>query len=580
MLQVLIEQMNKPINRKQTIDFLGKISNVRVCMARFRAMMGENDDNEDFLDLLLMIYYIVLKKVRYLVPRLCRKFPQVSYYGSLSDVRDVFTELSGHKGWLNDREFRSKYRVPKETFLPILDMVKRTPVFLKFEDPTRRGPKMRSVAKQLGVFLCYLGRSHNGASQMTLRDHFRISTGAVALYCERVLDAMMHLQPLFLKWHGASEKNSMSDRMNKKGFPECVGIMHGTLFPLQRQPERTDHVDFFDRHHQYSLSTMIVCNDRRQILLHDSGWPGSVHDQRVFKHSELNINIENFLDDGEYIIADAGYANTNNIITSYKMPPGESSLPQPRAFFNRVHASARVKVEHTIGLLKGRFPILRGIPIRITQDNNTILDVIRHIEACIILHNILNTFSETDCKDWMKRNKKYNKKKGIKSDLKKVYVAKRRDITGQHPNNVSRELLCTVMNRNPLLGVFKTKKKGKTKKNNTNIYIIYKTLIVIRFELMVLLSYLFFGFTLNWLVLSHTLVHNFFSIVFLVDRYYLNRRGASCRIRRRIRKYFCAYRLSAFWWTTFFLGCNFCCTYNKTWVVGVAVRNGVTCCAP
>jgi hypothetical protein len=188
---------------------------------------------------------------------------------------------------------------------------------------------------------------------MTLRDIFCISTGAAVLYCNRVLDAMMHLQPMFIKWHCASEKSSMSNRMNVKGFPMCVDIMDRTLFLLQQQPEQSDYVDFSNRHQQYSLSTMIVCNDCCQILFHDSGWHGSVHDQCVFKGSKIFNNTDKYLKRGEYIIADAGYANTNHIITSYKLSPGESSLPQPRAFFNRVHASARVRVEHTIGLLKG-----------------------------------------------------------------------------------------------------------------------------------------------------------------------------------------------------------------------------------
>jgi hypothetical protein len=138
-----------------------RLTKTRLHIAQFRQILGDDDSNEDLLDLRLMLYYIVLKGTRYLQPHLCQKFPQINYYGSQSDIKHVFTELSGHTGWLNNREFQQKNRIPQETFLPILEMVKQTAVFLKFEDPTQRGPKMRSVAQQLGVFLFYLGRSHN-----------------------------------------------------------------------------------------------------------------------------------------------------------------------------------------------------------------------------------------------------------------------------------------------------------------------------------------------------------------------------------------------------------------------------------
>eukprot|EP00977_Amphora_coffeiformis_P013651 scaffold3613_cov135-Amphora_coffeaeformis.AAC.1 len=52
---------------------------------------------------------------------------------------------------------------------------------------------------------------------------------------------------------------------------------------------------------------------------------------------------------------------------------------------------ARVVSEHAIGLLKGRFPWLRSIRKVISEDPDTLHDVLYLIDACVILHNFLIT---------------------------------------------------------------------------------------------------------------------------------------------------------------------------------------------
>eukprot|EP00977_Amphora_coffeiformis_P000332 scaffold89_cov120-Amphora_coffeaeformis.AAC.1 len=49
----------------------------------------------------------------------------------------------------------------------------------------------------------------------------------------------------------------------------------------------------------------------------------------------------------------------------------------------------RVISEHTIGLLKGRFPWLRSIRKVITEDSGTLRDILGIIDACVIIHNFL-----------------------------------------------------------------------------------------------------------------------------------------------------------------------------------------------
>jgi hypothetical protein len=246
----------------------------------------------------------------------------------------------------------------------------------------------------------------------------------------------------------------MGNRMNEKGFPNCVGITDGTLLPLMLQPQRRDYADFFNRHHKSSFTTMLICTDCREIIYHNSGWPGSLHDQRVFSHSSIYNKPQQYFSPGEFLIGDAGYTNTKGMITSYRMPAGAISLPPDRSFFNRAHARARITIEHTIGLLKGRFPFLRCIPLRVTQNNNTVLKVVRFIEAIICIHNIMHDFSEGDCDKWIKEQEAYNKKNNIVSDFDAVYELEgSQDPSYNNPSDEAREVLCVMMNRNPTLTI-------------------------------------------------------------------------------------------------------------------------------
>jgi len=69
-------------------------------------------------------------------------------------------------------------------------------------------------------------------------------------------------------------------------------------------------------------------------------------------------------------------------------PPGETLVGDRRQFNSKL-SRARVISEHTIGLLKGRFPWLCSIRKVISEDPETLRDILGLIDACVILHNFL-----------------------------------------------------------------------------------------------------------------------------------------------------------------------------------------------
>ena len=64
-------------------------------------------------------------------------------------------------------------------------------------------------------------------------------------------------------------------------------------------------------------------------------------------------------------------------------------MSDENTLFNIHLSRARVISEHTIGLLKGRFPWLRSIRKTVAEDRKTLKDILLCLDACVILHNFL-----------------------------------------------------------------------------------------------------------------------------------------------------------------------------------------------
>lgn len=112
-----------------------------------------------------------------------------------------------------------------------------------------------------------------------------------------------------------------------------------------------------------------------------AGQVGSVHDMRVFRLSgfENMCTDENF-PENSHILGDAAYSIQKYVMVPFK---DNGHLTRAQITYNTTLSQARMMVERTIGLLKGRFRSLLDIlPMRRT-------DLIpKYICACCILHNI------------------------------------------------------------------------------------------------------------------------------------------------------------------------------------------------
>lgn len=121
-----------------------------------------------------------------------------------------------------------------------------------------------------------------------------------------------------------------------------------------------------------------VCDHRSKILDVFIGYPGSVHDSRVYRNSPLKNTLQEKC--GRYfILGDSGYPLENNLLTPYK---DRGNLNRRQQNYNLKLAKNRYVIEHTFGILKQKFRQLYHIKIR------HIRTIVHLIRAACVLHNI------------------------------------------------------------------------------------------------------------------------------------------------------------------------------------------------
>lgn len=168
-------------------------------------------------------------------------------------------------------------------------------------------------------------------------------------------------------------------------LPFCFGYVDGTEVALAEKPTQ-DPEAFFSRKQQYSLKVQAVCDHKLRIRHLITGYPGSVHDARIYNNSDLALNPGNYFSGDEWIAGDSAYKLTPTVITPFRRN-ASGSTPRIRNQFNRTFGAFRVRIENCFMHLKEKFNSLKQLKIAI-KDNSSIKKACIWIMVCAILHNI------------------------------------------------------------------------------------------------------------------------------------------------------------------------------------------------
>ena len=370
----------------------------RVC----RSIVDDSDDDsmEDAKDEALSSLITNCEGKRYLFrPKTNRKGRPNRFSDNLlpdlptEDEAAAIEQSSNEYRWLNDDEFLQKYRMSRSAFDWVLEQIEDCPVFTTVGNK-KDGRPQAPVIHQLMVFLKYVGTEGSGTANKNQRNMFGIGEGTSEVYRDRVMKAILKLKPIYYGWPDKAERRKLAKKVQKKtGFPNVVGIADGTLLPLAFEPQTEDAPDYKGRKHLYTLTVMIVCDYNRKIRFYHAGFPGSAHDMRVYRNMDLFLNPQNYFSEHEFNIGDSAFSNSPFMVASFKKQHGEE-LSEEHEKFNKLLSKVRMRSEHTIGILKGRFPWLRSIRMKITNKKKSLRRILRLVEATIILHNMLLTCNE------------------------------------------------------------------------------------------------------------------------------------------------------------------------------------------
>ena len=90
------------------------------------------------------------------------------------------------------------------------------------------------------------------------------------------------------------------------------------------------------------------------------GFPGGTHYNRVWKDTAVYKKPGEFFSHGKIILGDSAFSPSAFVIPCYKKMPGQPMKPL-KFKFNTLIAKPRVKSEHCIGLIKGKFQYFKSM---------------------------------------------------------------------------------------------------------------------------------------------------------------------------------------------------------------------------
>lgn len=173
------------------------------------------------------------------------------------------------------------------------------------------------------------------------------------------------------------------DLRKKKGIPGVLGAIDGPHIPILKPIENQE--DYVNRKGFHSVLIQTIVDHRKKILNVSCGYPGSMHDARMLRRSDIYQTIEargadEFFPRNTFLLGDSAYPSLSWLVPPFK---DNGRLSANHHDFNYRHSATRMPVEMFYGHLKGRFRRLKFIEM---LDIKKISDVIL---ACSVLHNII-----------------------------------------------------------------------------------------------------------------------------------------------------------------------------------------------
>jgi len=229
----------------------------------------------------------------------------------------------------NEEEFIKLFRIPHGLFHALCDLRDQR----VFSRNGLRQCKHYSIELHMLVLLKYLGSEGYSSSSIAVKEGLGIGKGSVRNYLLRAIKGIMSLFNQTVFWPHEDEMKEISSYFHAKyKFAHFISVIDGMHLGLAFKPE-LHRGDYFTQNQQYAISTAIVCDHEKKIHFLNIGWPGSVHDQRMFQNSTICKNFQQFFYEREYIVGDSAYTPSSYMVPAYKKYGGQVILFPGQIFF-------------------------------------------------------------------------------------------------------------------------------------------------------------------------------------------------------------------------------------------------------
>ncbi|KHJ86350.1 transposase, IS4 family, partial [Oesophagostomum dentatum] len=274
----------------------------------------------------------------------------------------------------SDEAFRKDFRFRKDTFYRICSLVAAD----MQHDTTRM--HALTVRQQVAMCLNLFGQNNKQ------RDAARLAgcdQATVSRAVPRFADALCAKASRYIYWPTEEERRAISKKIfDSYRLPNVVGFIDGSQVCIQKPTE--NETDYVNRKNYHSINVGAVCDHQLKFRWVSASFPGSVHDSRVFKESQLYQDLSTGAKRG-CLVGDSAYAAESFLIKVVENPQTNKEHR-----YNKAVCAARSHIERAFGCLKSQWKIIReqcryepGLATRI-------------IVACMVLRNIAIDASEAD----------------------------------------------------------------------------------------------------------------------------------------------------------------------------------------
>ena len=298
----------------------------------------------------------------------------------------------------SSHDWIQNFWMSKETFLYLCNQLQPR---ILYKDTALR--KAISVERRVAITLWCMATA---AEYRTIGHLFGVARCTVCVIVHETINAIVDvLLSTYIRFPcGEALVNAVKGFKEKWNLPQCVGAIDGSHIPVR--PPELNHTDYYNRKGWYSVIIQAVVDSDYLFRNVNVGWPGSVHDSRVFVNSSLyQMVMDKKILQGEarslsghavpfYLVGDSGYPLLTWLMKPYAH---HHDLTSHQKHYNYRISRARIVSENAFGRLKARWRRLAK------QNDMHIMNIPNVITACCILHNLCEVHGEEFDEQWIEQ---------------------------------------------------------------------------------------------------------------------------------------------------------------------------------